>query len=374
MDDSKIPWIGFNLVKGIGTRRLNALIAAFGNIQQAWNATAEQLEEAGLHHRLALLVVETRQSGILEKTLQKIHQLGIEVQTWEDERYPRRLKEIDQSPPVLYSLGSLLEGDLWAVAVVGTRKVSAYGKQATQEIVSLLARNGITIVSGLARGTDGVAHLSALEAGGRTIAVMGNGLDLIYPPEHRSLAQRILSHGALVSDYAPGVAPEAANFPPRNRIISGLSQAVLVMEAGVKSGALITAAFAAEQGREVFAVPGSIFAPLSKGTNQLIHEGAHILLSGQDVLELLNLENVFEHQVARTVLPSDATEARLMHVLGNEPLYIDDIHNLAALPIEQVTAALAMMELKGMVRKVGSMRYMAVYEDQAYYEAQSSDV
>ncbi len=369
LDDSKIPWIGFNLVKGIGPMRLNALITAFGDIQHAWNATASQLKETGLNSKFVSTIIEVRESGILEQSLKKIGELGIGVLTWEDPEYPERLKEIDQSPPVLYCLGSIGRQDHWAVAVVGTRKVSAYGKQATRDIVSLLAQNGITIVSGLARGIDGVAHLSALEAGSRTIAVLGNGLDYIYPPEHRQLAQRIMANGALVSDYAPGIAPEAGNFPPRNRIISGLSQAVLIMEAGEKSGAMITAAFAADQGREVFAVPGSIYSPQSKGTNQLIREGAHILLSGQDVLEVLNLENVLELQTARNVLPANATEAKLMDVLGNEPLYIDDIYSVSTLPIELVTSTLTLMELKGMVRKIGPMRYMAIHENRADYES-----
>ena len=368
LDDSKIPWIGFNLVNGIGPMRLNALITAFGDIRLAWNAPASELKETGLNSKLVLSIIDVRESGILEQSLKKIREHGIEVLTWEDPDYPGRLKEIDQSPPVLYCLGSMSGQDHWAVGVVGTRKVSAYGKQATRDIVSLLAQNGITIVSGLARGIDGVAHLSALEAGGRTIAVLGNGLDYIYPPEHRQLAQRIMANGALVSDYAPGIAPEAANFPPRNRIISGLSQAVLVMEAGEKSGAMITAAFAAEQGREVFALPGNIYSPQSKGTNQLIREGAHILLSSQDVLEVLNLENVLELKTARSVLPANATEAKLMDVLGNEPLYIDDIYNISALPIELVTSTLTLMELKGMVRKVGPMRYTAIHENRAEYE------
>lgn len=372
LDEAKIPWVGFNLVKGIGPIRLHALVSAFGDIQAAWQAAPAQLEEAGLQRKLVGAMLEIRSSGLLENTLKKIEDLGIQVLTWEDPGYPARLKEIEQSPPVLYCLGSITEQDRWAVAVVGTRKVSTYGKQVTREIVNFLSQNGITIVSGMARGIDGTAHLAALEAGGRTIAVLGNGLDCVYPPEHRQLMQRVQEKGALVSDYPPGTAPEAANFPPRNRIISGLSQAVLVMEAGEKSGAMITAAFAAEQGREVFAVPGSIFAPQSKGTNQLIREGAHILLSGQDVLEVLNLENLLEHHTARSVLPANATEARLMNVLGGEPLYIDDIQNVAALPIDLVSATLTLMELKGMVRKVGPMRYMAVHENRADYEAETS--
>jgi DNA processing protein len=368
VDDEKTYWVGFNLVKGIGPTRLRLLLDAFGDVATAWKASSVDLEEAGLGQKLIKSMIEMRQGGELDRVVTIIEKYHIEVLTWNDPGYPRRLKEIEQSPPVLYVLGKFSEDDQWAVAVVGTRKVSAYGRQVTQEIVGYLAQNGVTIISGLARGIDGIAHQAALDAGGRTIAVLGNGLDYIYPPEHRRLAIEILDNGALVSDYPPGTAPESTNFPPRNRIISGLAQAVLVIEAGIKSGALITAAFAAEQGRHVFAVPGTIYAPQSKGTNLLIREGAHILLNGLDVLELLNLANVHEQRTARTVLPTNATEARLFEILSRESMHIDEIRNLAELPIETISGTLTLMELKGMVRQVGPMRYMAINEESELYE------
>jgi DNA processing protein len=206
-----------------------------------------------------------------------------------------------------------------------------------------------------------------LKAGGRTLAVMGNGVDRIYPPEHRALGEQILASGALLSDYAPGTPPESANFPPRNRLISGLSLAVVVVEAGETSGALITAQFAVDQGREVFAVPGNILAPQSKGTNRLIQQGAHPLLSGRDVLEALNLTRVSEQRLVRKVLPADNVEAQVLNVLAHEPLHVDEIRNLTGLPIERVSATLVMMELKGMVRQVGGMNYVAVREEQVEY-------
>ena len=207
-----------------------------------------------------------------------------------------------------------------------------------------------------------MAHQAALKAGGRTLAVLGCGVDRIYPPENRRLADEILARGAILSDYAPGTPPDSANFPPRNRIISGLSLAVVVVEAGEASGALITATFAAEQGREVFAVPGSILAPQSKGTNRLIRDGAQPLLDPQEVLEALNLTAVTEHQAARAALPSDPTERELYQLLGPEPVHIDEILTRTDLPIETVSATLALMELKGMARQVGGMHYVAVRE------------
>ncbi|MBN1149117.1 MAG: DNA-processing protein DprA [Anaerolineales bacterium] len=367
MDDTKKYWVGFNLVKGIGPARLRALLDHFGAVEHAWRASPVELEAAGLNSRLVESLQQTRSSDLLENTWKRIHAKGISVLTWDDHEYPRRLKEIDQPPPVLYVRGGLLEEDQWAVALVGTRRITNYGRQVTQELAGALARNGVTVVSGLARGVDGIAHQACLDNGGRTLAVLGCGVDIIYPPEHQRLAERVLANGALISDYPPGTPPEAINFPPRNRIISGLSQAVVVVEAGKKSGALITAAFAAEQGREVFAVPGNIYAPQSKGANLLIQEGAQILLNVDNVLESLNLGQVEQHRAARVALPADAVEARLYQLLGREPLHVDDIRNLTDLPIEKVSATLTLMELKGMVRQVGNMHYVAVYEARADY-------
>jgi DNA processing protein len=268
----------------------------------------------------------------------------------------------------LYVRGDLLPEDEWAVAIVGTRKVSGYGRQVAEELGAFLAHNGITVVSGLAKGVDAIAHQAALRAGGRTLAVMAHGLDQVYPLENRKLASEIIERGALLSDYGLGAPPDAANFPPRNRIISGLSLAVVIVEAGEQSGALITAGFAAEQGREVFALPGPIFAPQSKGTNMLIQRGAYPLVRFEDLLDMLNLEHS-AHQKATTVaLPADATEAKVYGLLSQEPMHVNDIRALAELPIEQVSSALALMELKGLVRQVGGMSYIAAREQRAEYK------
>jgi DNA processing protein len=360
-------WIGFNLIKGIGAVRVQALIQHFGDLEIAWRAAPADLTCAGLSLKLIERVVQARENIDLEKVWAKIEAQGIKILTWEDASYPQRLKEIDQPPPVLYIRGEYLPDDLFAVAIVGTRRVTAYGRQITEELSSFLAANGITVISGLARGVDAIAHQTALKAGGRTIGVLGSGVDKIYPPEHRTLAEQMLERGAIVSDYVPGTPPEASNFPPRNRIISGLSLAVVVVEAGETSGALITAEFAAEQGREIFAVPGSILAPQSKGTNKLIQHGALPLLSVNDLMQALDLTRVGEHKAVRKMIPADETEARLISVLGDEPLHVDEIRNQTELPIEKVSAALALMELKGMVRQVGGMNYVAVREVQSDY-------
>lgn len=367
-NDSRLFWIAFNLVKGIGSARMRALLEYFGQAQAAWEASPAELELAGLSPRLVETVEQVRRAGLPERTWELIQKQGITVLTWEDETYPRRLKEIDQPPPVLYLRGELADEDQWSVAIVGTRRATAYGRQAASELAAGLARRGITVVSGLARGIDAIAHQAALQAGGRSLAVLGSGVDQVYPPEHRRLADQMCEHGALVSDYPPGTPPEATNFPPRNRIISGLSLAVVVIEAGETSGALITASFASDQGRAVFALPGSIYASQSKGTNRLIREGAHIYLDLPDLLEVLNLGQVSQQRAARAVLPADATEAKLYAILGREPIHVDDIGARADLPIAQVSAALTLMELKGLVRQVGGMNYVAVFEPKADYQ------
>ncbi len=366
--DPRQYWVGLNLVKGIGAARMRALLNYFGEAEAAWRASGDELLQAGLGSKTVQALQRVRAETNLEDLWRRMQVQGIQVLTWLDADYPRRLREIEQPPPVLYVRGSLSPADEWAVAVVGTRRLTAYGRQMAEEIAAVLARNGITVVSGLARGVDSVAHKAALAAGGRTIAVLGSGVDIIYPPEHSGLAEKILANGALLSDYAPGTPPDGVNFPPRNRLISGLSLAVVVVEAGAKSGALITAEFAANQGRDVFALPGNINAPQSLGCNRLIQQGAHPLLRPQDVLEVLNLTMVQEHQAARAVLPADATEQQLLSLLGSQPLHVDEIRQQTALPVEQVTAALAMMELKGMVRQVGAMRYVAVRETWADYD------
>lgn len=365
--DEKKYWVGFNLIKGIGAVRFQGLVSHFDGLQNAWNAAPAELAQAGLGPKLIERVLAARQSVDLDQVLARIESQGIQILTWQDEAYPQRLKEIDQPPPVMYIRGEYLPDDLFAVAIVGTRKVTPYGRQITEDLAAYLASNGITVVSGLARGVDAIAHQAALKAGGRTIGILGSGVDKIYPPEHLNLARQMIERGAVMSDYAVGTPPDASNFPPRNRIISGLSLAVVVVEAAETSGALITAEFAAEQGREVFAVPGSILAPQSKGTNKLIQNGALPLLSVNDIMQALNIDRIGEHKAARKAIPADETEARVLRVLGGEPMHVDEIRSQADLPIEKVSATLALMELKGMVRQLGGMNYVSVREEQADY-------
>lgn len=361
-------WVGFNLVPGIGPLKFRKLLGHFGSARRAWEAEAEELKGAGLDERSIQNLIAERQKVSLDQEMQKIAKSGSRLITWEDADYPPRLRTIHDPPPLLYLKGQFLPQDEWAVAVVGTRSPRPYGRQAVEEIAADLARSGITVVSGLARGIDSLAHRAALEAGGRTIAVLGSGIDVIYPEEHKTLAQAIEKHGAVISEYALGTPPVAENFPRRNRVISGLALGTVIVEAGENSGALITADYALEQGRELFAVPGNITSPKSRGTNELIQEGgAKLIFSAADILEELNLTMIEEHRQAASVLPENETEALILNMLSQEPMHVDEIGRQTRLPIAEVTSTLTLLELKGLVRQVGGMNYTLAREARSPY-------
>ena len=367
MSDLKY-WLGFNLVKGIGPAKVQALLDYFGSLSVAWHATELQLQKIGLDQRAIQSFFEARSQLDLDGCLAQTTKLGVRILTWESNDYPAYLREIPTAPPLLYVQGSIEEIDRLAVAVVGTRRLTAYGRQVTRDLVMGLVRHGVTIVSGLARGIDAIAHKTALEAGGRTIAVLGSGLDCIYPSEHRSLVKQILAgQGAVISEYGLGVQPEAKNFPPRNRIISGLSLGVIVVEAAERSGALITANFALEQGRDVFAVPGNINSVASQGPNRLIQDGAKLVTSVDDVLDELNLQMVVEQTAVQLLLPETAEEAALLSQLSYAPIHVDELSRATGFPTNLVSSTLTMMELKGMVQQTGGMNYVLSREPEPVY-------
>ncbi len=365
-------WLGFNLVKGIGPAKVQALIGYFGSLDNAWRATEFELQKIGFDKRAIKSFAATRAELDLDACLAQVEAAGANLLTWDSPAYPPYLREIPNAPPLLYVHGALREADCWAVAVVGTRRLTSYGRQVTRDLVTGLVRNNVTIVSGLARGIDSIAHQTALDAGGRTIAVLGSGLDCIYPAENRRLVNQILDgQGAVLSEYGLGVPPDAKNFPPRNRIISGLSLGVIVVEAGERSGALITSKFALEQDREVFAVPGNINSPVSRGPNRLIQQGAKLLLSADDVLEELNLTMVAEKTAVQLALPESAEEAALMAHLTAQPIHVDELSRATGMASSLVSSTLTLMELKGIVQQVGGMNYARIREDGPVYEVKS---
>ncbi|MCP4360794.1 MAG: DNA-protecting protein DprA [Chloroflexi bacterium] len=373
MSDLKY-WLGFNLVKGIGPAKVQALLSSFGSLAAAWNTTESQLQKIGFDRRAIRTFRQTRVDLDLDACLARVEAAGIQLLTWESADYPDYLHEIPNPPPLLYVKGELREQDQWAVAVVGTRRLTAYGRQVTQDLVAGLVRSNITVISGLARGIDAIAHKTAVDLGGRTIAVLGSGLDCIYPAENRTLAHQIMAgQGAVISEYGLGIQPEAKNFPPRNRIISGLSLGILVVEAGKRSGALITANFAAEQNRDVFAVPGNITSPASAGPNRLIQDGAKLVTRVEDILEELNIHMVAEHTAVQMALPETAEEAALYAHLTGQPVHVDDLSRESGLPSSLVNSTLTIMELKGMVRQVGGMNYVLSREPDPVYEINERD-
>lgn len=357
-DDARFR-VAFSHVTGIGPARMTALERAFENLEEAWRADRTQLKEAGLDSRTIEELETARVTFDPIETYQNMLDAGILALTPEDERFPRRLREIPDPPPLLYVRGELQERDEWSLAVVGTRRPTAYGRQVTSTLTAELADAGLTIVSGLARGVDGIAHETALERGGRTVAVVACGLDRVYPPEHKRLAAQILeTGGALLSEYPLGTRPDARFFPRRNRIIAGVSLGTLVTEAGEKSGTWHTVTSALDQGREVFAVPGPITSEQSSGANHVIQRGLGKLVTcAQDVLDELNVGPIERQAELAERLPEDPVEAMLLQHIGSEPIHVDELSRLIQQPVHETAAALATLELKGFIHQVGPMTY-----------------
>ena len=278
----------------------------------------------------------------------------------QDKDYPAILKEIHDPPKQLYIKGEIINQDKVAVAVVGTRKYSQYGKQVVYDIAGKLAKLGITIVSGLASGIDTFAHRAALENNGRTIAVLGTSMDKksFYPSSNYSLSEKIAKNGAVITEYPPGTRGTQFTFPERNRIVSGLSLGVVVVEAPEQSGALITAALALEQNREVFAIPGSIYNENSKGTNQLIKMGAKLVIDVEDILEELNLSHLMEKPKRKEYKPENKEEEIIISFLSAQPTHIDEIIKMSKLNTSTVNSILMILEMKGVIRNLGRNQFI----------------
>ena len=363
-------WVALHRVGRLGAARFALLEAAFESMEAAWRADREELVAAGLDERTAEEIVRRRPDIDPAAECERLHEADVRALHRPHPAYPARLREIDDAPPVVYVKGSWEQQDDWSVSVVGTRRATAYGRQAADELARDLAAHGVTVVSGLARGVDTIAHRAALDAGGRTVAVLANGLDTIYPPENRGLAAEVAANGALITDYPLGTKPRAEFFPRRNRIMSGLALGTLVVEGDVKSGAMITARFAGEQNREVFAVPGSIFSPQSRGPLSLLRDGATPVRGVEDVLEALNLTMIgAQMDFGRAAPAATPAEQSLMDALTREPRHIDEVVRAAGLTAAEVSATLALLELKGLVRDVGGMHYVRVREQPGRYDA-----
>jgi len=354
-----------NRVPGLTSTRLTTLRQAFGSFEALAHADVPQLQQAGLSPSMAARVVDgLRDEAWAEQELKRAGRSGITVLTWPDAAYPSVLRTIPDPPAVLYLRGALAEPDAIAVAFVGSRYASLYGLQSAQRLAAAAAEQGITVVSGLARGIDAAAHEGALKAGGRTIAVLGSGLSNLYPPEHEPLAERIAQAGAVVSEYPLQTEPFPSNFPRRNRLISGLSLGVVVVEAAARSGALITADCALEQGRDVFAVPGPMTSRTSQGTHGLLKQGARLVTSVEDLLEELHLTSrpvLATMSPQRQVLPGpiSASQQRLLACLSQrQPEPLEAVIARSGLSRADVMVALLELQVRQLIRQLPGQRFV----------------
>ena len=387
--DSLGYWIALSRVPRLGSARFRLLESFFdGDLSAAWAAPARELRAAGVGRAVAQSIVSARETSSPDQELSRLQDAGVAAINWHHPAYPQRLKEPDDAPPVLYVRGTLPADDAPSIAVVGTRRPTDYGCRVTADLSSSLAAHGVVVVSGLALGIDARAHKATVDAGGTTVAVLGNGLNTVYPRENLRLAERIVAEGgAIISEFPLGVRPEASNFPRRNRIISGMTLGTLVTEAGETSGTRWTVYHALEQNREIFCVPGSVYSESSRLTNRLIREGAKLVCNVNDILVEIGLETS-ERQIPLELSaksgangsaetgraryhdpiecqptasePPDTDEAELLQHIAREPVHIDDLVTLSGRPIAEISGLLTMLELKGLVRQVGTMHYQLV--------------
>ncbi|OYD17374.1 DNA-protecting protein DprA [candidate division WOR-3 bacterium JGI_Cruoil_03_51_56] len=330
--------------------RLRRLLERFGEPEEILKAGSHDIVEIdGIDSELAAAISSYRRSSETDKRIKNAKSLGVKTVSYQDEGFPANLKELKQMPPVLFVRGEVKDDDRLAIAIVGTRRLTYYGRQVAEKLAWKLAQHSVTVVSGLARGIDTWAHRGALAAGGRTLAVLGCGIDVYYPPENQKLYENISEHGAVLSEFTLGMEPLAMNFPKRNRIVSGLSKGVVAVEAGERSGVLNTVAWAADQGRDVFAVPGRIIDRTSVGTNRLLRDGARIVTSAKDILQELG---VALHLEERAKISVAEDEKPVLEFLSGDPLHVDEICQGLGIPMAKLLGVLMQLEVKGLVRQL----------------------
>jgi len=355
------------LTPGVGPRTYQALIEYFGSAEVAAVAAPSELRKvAGVGPKLMRAIVDARASLDVEEELRLCREQNVGVLTIDDESYPKTLREIHNPPSVLFVRGAWQPSDALAIAIVGTRHATSYGVRQAERLAIGLANAGLTIISGLARGIDAAAHRGALAAGGRTIAVLGSGVLNVYPPEHADLAEQVITHGALISEAPPRSQPHSGLFPQRNRLITGLSLGVIVVEAAQRSGALISAEHAMEQGREVFAVPGPIDSRTSRGCHQLIRDGAKLVESVDDVLDELGpMFAAAPRDDGREVrhpgeLLLNEQEQAVLDATTTEPTTVDEIVVRSGLPVHRVLATMSVLEMRRLIRRLSGSQVVRV--------------
>lgn len=354
-------WLALRMVRGVGPVVYQDLLRAFGAPAAVLGAGVEALTGCGLRPEVARAVRAFDDWAAVDEQIERLARCGARLLTWDDAAYPANLRQIHDPPPFLFALGDIAVCDRLAVAVVGSRRASAYGRRMTRDLVTGLVRHGVTVVSGLARGTDAEAHWAAIRAGGRTIAVLGSGIDVVYPGEHHALARAVARQGAVVSELWMGTRPEADNFPARNRIISGLSVGTVIVEATERSGSLITARCAAEQGREVFAVPGAV-GELTRGPHRLIRDGARLTESAADIIEEI-APHLHGACAGRLTVELSAAEEAVLAAVSPDAVHIDSVIARTKMPANDVLPILLNLELKGAVQQLPGRFFVAVPVD-----------
>ena len=357
-DDDLGAWIALKLVRGVGCVLYQGLLRAFGHPRAALEASPHALECAGIRRDLADAIHRFDEWKRVDEQLARVDRSGARIVTWADDAYPENLRQIHDPPPFVFMRGALRPSDRLAVAIVGSRTASSYGLQITREISAGLARSGVAVVSGLARGIDAEAHRATIDSSGRTLAVLGSGIDVVYPSEHHALFTAVAEHGAVMSEFLMGTKPDAENFPSRNRIISGLALGTVIVEATEKSGSLITAQAAVDQGREVFAVPGPVGAR-SRGTHKLIREGAKLTERVEDILEEIAPRLLDPRARPQPLVELDDVETRVLAGIGGETRHVDELISASGLTASRVLDALLTLELKGVVQQLPGKHYTA---------------
>jgi DNA processing protein len=364
--DELHDWLELSLVPGIGPKSFFRLLDHFGAARNALDAPESALRKIPDLAASAIQSLINSQKDQVDQALKLIEQHKVSVIPFHDAAYPKRLRQIPDPPPLLYVKGELRPEDANAVSIVGTRRATQYGKMAAAKLAGDLARLGVTVVSGLAYGIDAAAHKGALEAGGRTIAVLGCGVDVVYPKANEKLYEQIPGSGAIISELPMGTQPDAGFFPMRNRIVSGISLGALVIEAPLKSGALITSRFAMEHGREVFAVPGSIFSPYNEGCHKLIKDGAKLVENVYDILSEIerNIEGSAQGEQAwpEPERPKEASlsadEKKVFNFLSMVPAHIDEVGDECGLTASKTAASLMTLEIKGLVQQLSGKMFI----------------
>lgn len=349
-----------NKINGVGSQKMKLLIDFFGIAEKAWLASKEELIQSGIGESLSSKIISERQSIDPDQAWAELEKHGIKLLAITDEKYPTLLKEIPNPPYIIYVKGEYDFNALPMIAIVGSRKFTAYGKQVAQSFARDLAKAGITVVSGLAFGIDAIAHEGALDGRGQTVAVLGSSLEdsMIGPKPNFDLSRRVIENGCLVSEFPLGTQANVGTFPARNRIMAGMTLGTLVIEAAEGSGSLITANLALEFNREVFSVPGSIFSPASIGTNNLIKRGAKMVLGINDILEELHLEKIASEKEIKKIIPESDEEKIILEILSHEPVQVDRIVKLSKLETSVVSSCLLVMEMKGMIKNIGGQNYI----------------